>query len=214
MNKISALAIMISLFLLAACSENTTTSPESPDDSDGAGHQSSGEDSDEGNYGNSDGSPEEDKTGDPDLDKTVSNQNTGEYHSIGRVFETEGGENPQAGVEFFDEYSTEIYFNPGSEDVKVNDHLIVYYYQNPDGSLKFSRYTPTSDPSKLSAENACESYSPDSNWLEKEKECERVSEAYCQKLGGIFEECASACRHDTQANECIEICVPVCSGLG
>ena len=87
--------------------------------------------------------------------KTAVNENTGEYYSKGRVFETQGGENPQVGVELFDQFSTEIYFSPGPEEVKVGDHLTVYYYQNPDGSLKFSRYAPAEKPSKKPAKEAC-----------------------------------------------------------
>lgn len=49
------------------------------------------------------------------------------------------------------------------------------------------------------------------NWLEKFNECEYISEAQCRLLEGDFNECASACRHDSKAKVCIMMCVPVCS---
>ena len=57
-------------------------------------------------------------------------------------------------------------------------------------------------------------------WLEEHRECDMLAagisldeyETFCtQKLGGIYNECASACRHDTFAGACTENCVQVCS---
>ncbi len=47
------------------------------------------------------------------------------------------------------------------------------------------------------------------NERNKYMECENISELACQQAGGIFEECASACRH-TGGDMCIQVCVPVC----
>jgi len=48
------------------------------------------------------------------------------------------------------------------------------------------------------------------NWLEDFSECEYVSEDWCLENNGVFNECESACRHDDEADFCIEMCVPVC----
>ncbi len=48
-------------------------------------------------------------------------------------------------------------------------------------------------------------------WLEEYQECENASADWCQEeSGGQFEECASACRHDPEAEMCTLQCVPVC----
>jgi len=49
-------------------------------------------------------------------------------------------------------------------------------------------------------------------WLEEYNECERISKESCTKLGGRYENCASACRNDPAYPDiaCIEVCVQVC----
>ena len=42
-------------------------------------------------------------------------------------------------------------------------------------------------------------------------ECEYVSEDWCTAQVGDFNECASACRNDPEAQICTLQCVPVCS---
>lgn len=51
----------------------------------------------------------------------------------------------------------------------------------------------------------------DGNWLTAFQECEYISEETCTELGGSFDPCTSACRHDPTAEVCTEQCVPVCS---
>jgi hypothetical protein len=48
-------------------------------------------------------------------------------------------------------------------------------------------------------------------WLQAEKECEYVSEEWCEVEGGVFNECGSACRNDPDAEICTLQCVPFCS---
>ncbi len=48
-------------------------------------------------------------------------------------------------------------------------------------------------------------------WLSEFNECEYISEETCEGLGGIFSECASACRNDPAAEICTMQCVQVCS---
>lgn len=48
-------------------------------------------------------------------------------------------------------------------------------------------------------------------WLANYQECEYVSEDWCQQVGGLFDSCTSACRHDPKAQSCTMQCVPVCS---
>jgi len=47
-------------------------------------------------------------------------------------------------------------------------------------------------------------------WLEEYQECEMAGEEWCEKAGGEFFECESACRHDPEAEFCTMQCVQVC----
>lgn len=47
-------------------------------------------------------------------------------------------------------------------------------------------------------------------WSAEYKECEGISKATCETIGGKFNECASACRHDPKAEICTMQCVLVC----
>lgn len=47
-------------------------------------------------------------------------------------------------------------------------------------------------------------------WLAEHNECEYVSAEWCSQYNGTFQECASACRHDPEADVCTMQCVPVC----
>ena len=49
------------------------------------------------------------------------------------------------------------------------------------------------------------------NWIDDYNECEQISMDQCDKLGGSFDDCASACRHDPEAEVCMQVCVPVCT---
>lgn len=48
------------------------------------------------------------------------------------------------------------------------------------------------------------------NWLAEFEECEYISDNWCQENEGMFEACASACRHQPEAQVCTMQCVPVC----
>jgi hypothetical protein len=48
-------------------------------------------------------------------------------------------------------------------------------------------------------------------YLDEFDECEGISQEQCAELGGVFNECASACRHDPNARFCTMQCVQVCS---
>ena len=47
-------------------------------------------------------------------------------------------------------------------------------------------------------------------WLEEYSECEGISELECSQLDGTFNECASACRNDPDAEICTLQCIQVC----
>jgi hypothetical protein len=49
------------------------------------------------------------------------------------------------------------------------------------------------------------------HWLAEHDECENVTEKWCEEQGGSFNACASACRHDPDAQMCTQQCVFVCS---
>jgi hypothetical protein len=57
-------------------------------------------------------------------------------------------------------------------------------------------------------QEACES--AEGTWIESAQECEGISAEYCQEIGGNFNECASACRNDPDAQICTMQCVLVC----
>lgn len=48
-------------------------------------------------------------------------------------------------------------------------------------------------------------------WDGQYKECTGVVEDQCASIGGTFNGCASACRHDPKAQMCTMNCVAVCS---
>ena len=47
-------------------------------------------------------------------------------------------------------------------------------------------------------------------WLFQSNECEGIDKATCEKIGGTFNECASACRNDPKAEVCTMQCVIIC----
>jgi len=59
-----------------------------------------------------------------------------------------------------------------------------------------------------SAEEECLEHG--GTWDEKHGECEGISSSDCSEIGGEFNECASACRHDKDAQICTLQCVLVC----
>ncbi|HLC96580.1 MAG TPA: eight-cysteine-cluster domain-containing protein [Candidatus Nanoarchaeia archaeon] len=63
----------------------------------------------------------------------------------------------------------------------------------------------------ISGDSQAKCEAVEGTWLDQYKECEYISEADCTSLGGSFQECASACRHDPTAEICTMQCVPVCS---
>lgn len=73
--------------------------------------------------------------------------------------------------------------------------------------------TSTSDDVSGSEQNAlaraCQQAGGD--WLAEHNECERVQENWCTQRGGSYNDCASACRHDPDAEFCTQQCVFVCS---
>ena len=71
-----------------------------------------------------------------------------------------------------------------------------------------------SDPEQLSATgpaNVLACLENAGKWLEEHQECEFMPEQSCKALGGEFNGCSSACRHNEDAMMCIQMCVPVCS---
>lgn len=62
--------------------------------------------------------------------------------------------------------------------------------------------------SEPNPEGACLSF--DGSWLSETRECEGMSKEQCETLGGTFNECASACRNNPEAEVCTMQCVIVC----
>jgi|GEM_PF-3775872 len=58
------------------------------------------------------------------------------------------------------------------------------------------------------AKKACDTAG--GTWVESAMECEGISKMVCGNMGGEFNECASACRNDPEAQICTMQCVLVC----
>lgn len=69
--------------------------------------------------------------------------------------------------------------------------------------------TPTDTGQNPSYATLCQS--ADGEWLPNHNECEGVGQSWCTEYGGSYESCASACRHNPEADVCTEQCVQVCS---
>lgn len=78
---------------------------------------------------------------------------------------------------------------------------------NPDKE-KSSQECGNDTKIKEDLKNSCQ----DNNgtWLEEYMECEYVGQKWCIDVGGVFDECTSACRHNPGAELCTMQCVPVC----
>lgn len=62
---------------------------------------------------------------------------------------------------------------------------------------------------EVNPESACLTF--DGTWIQESQECEGMPQEMCVQLGGTFNECASACRNDPDAEICTMQCVQVCS---
>jgi hypothetical protein len=91
--------------------------------------------------------------------------------------------------------------------------IIAYVVMNqtemPTTTLPGITPVPTQSPPSVSAQVPCEVNQ--GRWLEAFNECEGIEASVCDEMGGTYNECASACRHDPEAEMCIEVCVAVCS---
>lgn len=61
---------------------------------------------------------------------------------------------------------------------------------------------------KVENKQSCEDLN--GKWVGDFNECEDISQQDCQDLGGKFNECASACRNDPEAEICTMQCIPLC----
>ncbi len=71
--------------------------------------------------------------------------------------------------------------------------------------------TPATEDN-VESKSELQTYCEDNNgtWLEESQECEGISEAMCVNEGGVFNECASACRNNPEQEVCTLQCVQVC----
>jgi hypothetical protein len=119
-------------------------------------------------------------------------------------------------------YNHSIYIdNPDKTstiDVSISTGAAIKPYDKEDfqtfnqmlSTLKFTKLSPsfsTREP-KLACEQS------GGKWLAQYNECEASSggldEKTCKELGGVHKACDSACRHDPNAQGCIEVCINVC----
>jgi len=57
-------------------------------------------------------------------------------------------------------------------------------------------------------QQVCASYN--GIWIEDHDECEMITRRDCRKMDGDYHECESACRHDSESEACVMMCVQVC----
>ena len=75
-------------------------------------------------------------------------------------------------------------------------------------TVKSSSTKPVSVPASI-AENSCRSNGGE--WSTTFRECLNVDNQICSDIGGKYNVCASACRHDPDAEVCPTYCVEVCT---
>lgn len=73
----------------------------------------------------------------------------------------------------------------------------------PAGGATNAPGTPTA------ARSSCENVG--GTWDPANRECLGISEATCKALNGSWNECASPCRNNPDAEVCIQMCVEVCT---
>ncbi len=91
------------------------------------------------------------------------------------------------------------------------------YFKFENGKLtEFKREVPTTStttpPTGKVSENSDEGkcVNAGGQWSKEAKECTGVDQKSCVAIGGNFNECASPCRNDPDAQACITMCVQVC----
>lgn len=93
------------------------------------------------------------------------------------------------------------------------DALLVLVSQGLDGVERLPgspvSNTDTEDDNQQN-DTASSCTSAGGNWLAEHGECAYISFEWCSKHAGDFNECASACRHQPEAEICTMQCVPVC----
>lgn len=76
------------------------------------------------------------------------------------------------------------------------------------GSNNIQSWTLGECIAESTPESVCLSF--DGTWIEDTKECEWMPKEQCDSMGGVFNECASACRNEPEAMVCTMQCVLVC----
>jgi hypothetical protein len=74
--------------------------------------------------------------------------------------------------------------------------------------ILFGAYVFFSNLSLIRAPFTCMQHG--GRWLWQYNECEGITQAKCNEIGGKFYSCTSACRHATEPGPCIMVCVQVC----
>jgi len=70
--------------------------------------------------------------------------------------------------------------------------------------------SPATEGDSLSVAATCENNN--GTWLSEYKECEYISQTWCEENDGVFTGCGSACRHEAldSPSICTQQCVPLC----
>ena len=110
---------------------------------------------------------------------------------------------------FYDSIEGFEYEEGYNYEIKVNKELVEG--QTPQDTSKYNYIlieVISKTPVEINLDTICTEEG--GVWLEQYNECEYISKEICEDLDGRFNECASACRHDSEAGACTMQCVLVC----
>ena len=111
-------------------------------------------------------------------------------------------------------YFTYLFFttdNPTNyeECVKSQGSKVLLSYPGVCVTESGERFVEEIDKSAAEYESIC--LVNGGTWQEEFNECEYISQEICKEAGGKFNECGSACRHETGPGPCTLNCVPYCA---
>ncbi|MCF7865274.1 MAG: META domain-containing protein [Candidatus Pacebacteria bacterium] len=98
--------------------------------------------------------------------------------------------------------------NNGHLTFKKGNDVIEFTTNENEGSGSVTLITPGNGTVATNSGSACTAKG--GQWSSQFKECLGVDNAVCTEIGGQFNECASACRNDPNAQVCTMQCVQVC----
>jgi len=102
----------------------------------------------------------------------------------------------------------------GAINIKEKCHDEGIVYDCVDTAVKCQNNKCIATEEKLGLSYTCTEYGGE--WIEEYNECatdnaEANIKEFCNRFNGKYKECESACRHESTPEDCIDVCVQVCS---